>query len=317
MKNPVFWLPGNLGLWGLLGAVSLVGLAGCFDNDPGMQERLIRAQVELQEQKQKLQDTEAALQRAQAALKAAQSAAPTTPAATPAEAPAQAAAPSKQELEDTYLQSAKEMKKDLVANLTGYTVVNCTLYEVNTVAVLPYTSKVAVALRSDKGQPFKVEMPVGADQAGKWKFPTTKEILENLKNSPAGQPPGNKTVASSSQQSGTTPGNPVEGPRQGPFQPRGQDRPPAPPPVSDGNVETVQFNWSKSQTRPSSGDGGGRSPGGGASGGSAPVPPPIPPSTNTTASESRPAPAPAPRGPQQPSQPAPAMPSDQSVLVTF
>ena len=287
---------------------ALTGLGGCFDNDPGMQERYIRAQVELQEQKQKLADTEAALAKAQAALKAAQAA--PTPGPVAAATPA---APSKEQLNDGYIAAAKAMRDQLSSELSGYTIVKCTLYEVNTVAALPYTSQVAVALRSDKGQQYKIEMPVGADATGKWKFPTTQEILDNISKNPP------KTVATNTTQNGTTAGNPVDGRGSAPFQPRGQEKAPPPPPVSgmgDGNVDTVTLNWSNSQTRSSSGSGHSQAP---------PVPPPNPAggtgSGSRSTAEQRPAAQPprvaAPPPAQPASQPAPAMPADQSVLVTF
>jgi hypothetical protein len=283
---------------GVLGLACLTTLGGCFDNDPGLQERLIRSQVELEETKQKLQDAQRALDKAQASLKAQAAATPTPAVAT--------ATPTSEQLNDGYLAAAKEMRAQLASELTGYSIVNCTLYQVNTVAAMPYTSKVALALRSDKGQQYKIEMPVGADAAGKWKFPTTQEIVDNINKNPP------KAIASNTQGVGGSAGNPQEGQRPKQFEPRGQDRPSAPPPVSgvgDGNVDTVTLNWSQSQTRSSTA---GRAPA---------IPPPAPTSMSGGRTADQRAPiAPRPSSqpqPATPTQPAPAMQADQSVLVTF
>ena len=300
MKTLVLRISGGAGVCAV-SLLALASLAGCFDNDPGMQEKLIRSQVQLEETKQKLQEATAALEKAQAALKS-QAAATPAPMPTPV-------APTKEQLNDGYIAAAKEMRDQLKTELSGYTILNTRLFEVNTVAVLPYTSKVSIALRSDKGQQYKLELPVGADAAGKWKFPTTQEILDGIgKISP-------KAVAANNPQTGPASGNPMGGQRPGPFEPRGQDRPAGPPPVGgigDSNVETVPLTWSPSQTRSSNSD---------RSQGAAPVQPPLPPSVPPGRTASQGTTVPPPRQiippPGQPAQPAPAMPADQSVLVTF
>ena len=276
--------------------LALAGLAGCFDNDPGMQEKLIRTQVQLEETKQKLQDATAALDKAQAALKL-QAAATPAPAPTPS-------APTREQLNDGYIAAAKAMRDQLKNELSGYSILNTRLFEVNTVAALPYTSKVSIALRSDKGQQYKLELPVGADAAGKWKFPTTQEILDGIGKIPS------KAVAANNPPAG----NSMGGQRPGSFEPRGQDRSAGPPPiggVGDSNVETVPLTWSPSQTRSANPD---------RPQSTMPVQPPPPPSASAdrNASQHVPAPSrPVVPPPGQPAQPAPAMPADQSVLVTF
>lgn len=289
----------------LLGAGTLLALAGCFDNDPGLQERLVRTQAELQDKSRRVQELETALEKARADARDR----PTTPPAETASTPAPAAVPAmlnREQLEETYVVAAKDMRQKVESGLTGYAVEKCTLFKVDMPSVaLPYTSKVALNLRSSAGQPYRLEFPVGADWSGKWSFPTPGDVAATLEKASAqaggGGPPartpagaGPRGGSSSTANAGT------------PARPSGRA---AEGPATTG-VETIEMNWGG---RSSPGVAAPRQPAPPeasapvAAGGSRATPPRVSPAGDS-----------APAAPGSGTAPArPAMQSERDVLIQF
>lgn len=266
--------PAPAGALTLLGAGALLALAGCFDNDPGLQERLVRTQADLQEKTRKVQELETALEKARER----------TPA--PAETPAAASAPTpamltKEQLEETYVAAARAMRQQVESDLSGYKVENCALFKVDMPSVaLPYTSKVALNLRSAAGQPYRLEFPVGADWSGKWTFPATGEIVATLEKAPAQAAAGANGSGAGSRGGPSAPARPAGRHVEGP---------------ANTSVETVEMTWGSNNRR---------APGVAAPAPQTPRASSVPPAGN-------PAPAPS-SGPARP-----AMPSERDVLIQF
>ncbi len=226
----------------LLGAGTLLALAGCFDNDPGLQERLVRTQAELQDRSRRVQELESALEKARATP---------TPAVTepsPATAAATPAMLTKEQLEETYVAAAKDMRQKVESELSGYAVENCTLFKVDMPSVaLPYTSKVALNLRSSAGQPYRLEFPVGADWSGKWTFPATGDVVATLEKV--------QTQAAASPRPPAGGGSGGGGPR-GPAASGGGSSAPVRPVGRYGEgpantaVETIEMSWGNSRRSP-------------------------------------------------------------------
>lgn len=285
---------------------------GCFDNDPGLQERLVRTQAELQEKTRRLQETEAALEKARTVAREPRPAETPAAAATTASATPTPAMLSREQLEETYVASAKEMRRKVEAELKGYAVENCTLFRVDMPSVaLPYTSKVALNLRSDAGQPYRLEFPVGADWSGKWTFPATGDVVTTLDKVRA-------QAATAAPPSPRSPSAPASAPRGG--GPATASRPAGRSSEGPANtsVETIELGW-----------GNNRSPGVAAprrppAGGAAPselsgAPGPATAAAPRTAA-GQPQLPPSPAAPEPPATagpPKPAMQSDRDVLIQF
>ena len=290
-----------------LGAGVVLCLTGCFDNDPGLQERLVRTQAEVQDKSRRIQELEAALEKAQTA--SARQPAPTPAETTASPTPAML---SKEQLEGTYVTAAKEMRQKVEAEVAGYTVENCTLFKVDMPSVaLPYTSKVALNLRSRAGQPYRLEFPVGADWSGKWTFPATGDVIATLEKAQAQAAATPRTPPTGGNNNG--PGTPPRGPTSvGGGNPTASTRPggrAGEGPATTG-VETIEMSW------------GGRrsSPGVAAPRRTAETPDATGPDTSSPAaprvsSSTVPPPAAPPAGPN--AQPRSAMPSERDVLIQF
>ena len=212
----------------------------------------------------------------------------------------------KEQLEETYVAAAKEMRRKVESELTGYTVENCTLFKVDMPSVaLPYTSKVALNLRSTAGQPYRLEFPVGADWSGKWTFPATGDVVSTLEKA--------QTQAASSPRTppaggggGASPRNPSVGGGGGSASARPTGRYGEGP--ANTSVETIEMSW------------GGRSPGVAAPRRPAPTsdggrPAPETPRVTSQAPSDAAPPGPATR--PNPGQTRPAMQSERDVLIQF
>ena len=231
--------PGRLTLLGA-GALAMA-LSGCFDNDPGLQERLVRTQADLQEKTRKVQELETALEKARE-----RSPAPADSPATTSSSASSAATPAmltKEQLEETYVAAAKVMRQQVESDLSGYTVENCALFKVDMPSVaLPYTSKVALNLRSTAGQPYRLEFPVGADWSGKWTFPATGDIAASLEKAQAqASSPARTPAAGAGSRGGAAPA----GGSTAAARPSGRS---SEGPAST-SVETVEMTWGNSSRR--------------------------------------------------------------------
>ncbi len=162
-------------------------LVGCSE-DPGLQEKLVRMQAELQQKTRELEQAQTALQKAQADLKTA------SPSATPASAdsgtasaaPASGSTLTREQLEESYVVASKELKRRVEGETKGIAVNDFTSFPVVMPSSSnPYTSKIALTVQADGARNYRLEFPVNADTTGKWNFPGPPEVSAALADSRA------------------------------------------------------------------------------------------------------------------------------------
>lgn len=177
----------NCGVWAVLaGAV----LAGCVDRSQQMEEQVTSLRRELDEAQERLRASQREL--AEAREKSA-----SEPAAAGGGMPASEA------VEESYMAATKELRRQIEAKLTAFTIDTCTLHNVQVAEEThPFTSAISLSLRGADGTPYQMSFPVKANAAGKWSFPETDEIvarIEGVRNdrtalasetpAPGGNPP--------------------------------------------------------------------------------------------------------------------------------
>lgn len=262
-SRPLALLAGSL--------LSAFVLTGCEEGSTQLEERINQLHSELEKTQGELQDAKRALANAKDELEQAKNS--SKPASDSG-----GGVIDKTKLEESYMASAKDMRKELESKLKGFVIETCTLHNVRMPEnVQPYNSDISLALRSTSGnRPYRVTLPVKADFTGKWIFPSADEIVARVEASKNGIVAENQTSA---------PGSVTN---------TSFGAQPAPVMESNGTV-VVQWPGANNSTTAS-----------------APAPAPAP--SYDPAPRTAPAPAPSSNNPSSPAQ---VMPVNKDVLIKF
>lgn len=291
-------------------------LAGCQASDPGLEEKLTRAQAELEAAKKELAAANERIEALKKEVEAARSApAPAAPSAQPATAVNTASLKplGREALEESYVSAARNLQRKIESALSSqYRIESFTLHPVEIAPQIttPYTSRLQIAFtRKADSVPIYVDLPVGADYSGEWKFPAPEEIAKTL--AAGGTPPPQTLLP------GSGPGAPPppQKPQQAVVDPNIVNMAPGTP--------TVIFNWNDGPQAPAAAQQPPAYPG-------AAQPPPAQPPAGLpqfvmpgaaappAAQEPPPVSQPPPAQPQAPaSEPAKVMPTDRDVIIQF
>ncbi len=223
--------------WIIVGALCL---AGCQGSDPGLEEKLTRAEAELETKKREISEANKQIEELKKELETARSTLQ-----PPAEAPpAQAVNTSQGKpidpdlLEEGYVNAARSLQRKLEQSLSAeYQIKSFTLHSVEIApqVTTPYSSRLQISfVRKSDSTPLHLDLPVGADYSGEWKFPSLEDISKSL--AAGGTPPVQETKSASVPTQPTAPQTPVQ-------------------PTVDPNVvnispgaPTIIFNWDNSET---------------------------------------------------------------------
>jgi outer membrane murein-binding lipoprotein Lpp len=191
----------------LVGATLLTTafVAGCSDRAQQVEEQV----TELQRQVQALETQLDAAKREASSAKEQQAqpaASPTSDSTAAAAAPSEI--PSKGALEASYEAASKKLREELVSKIAGMRVESCSTQSVRIHKdVYPFDSEVTLSLRSNDGKSYQLAVPVKADCAGKWLFPSSEEIVANI-NASKNETPVSEQAAASAARSESSSGRP-------------------------------------------------------------------------------------------------------------
>ena len=160
------------------------GLTSCNERSQDLDERVTQLQKQLDQTQTELQAANQSLKTAKddvARLTKERARPEPAPPSRPPPAAPVSTLPSKDALEKTYTAKAKVLKQDLQGKLKQYKLDTCTLYQIDvTPPEYPVTSKISLALRTNTGGAFHLDVPVKADRSGNWIFPDSAEILQRI-----------------------------------------------------------------------------------------------------------------------------------------
>jgi hypothetical protein len=249
-------------------------VTSCSDRGQEMEEKVTQMQ-------RQLDDAQKQLQAANQALASRAPAGATTETVTAASSTT-GGLPSRDAVEQSYSASVSAFRKDLDANLKDFRVESCTTHSVQMpTEFFPFTSQLSLALVSADGKNFTTDIPVKADVAGKWVFPTVAEVTQRIEKA-------NRAASTATSSRSTAQNQPASAQ-------------PAPYMKVDG---TFVIQWPDSNTN--------------ASRAATRTPAPVE-STPVAAASAPPPPRPQPTSAQPPSRPGanPVMPVDRDVQIQF
>ncbi len=156
-------------------------LAGCTEQSQELEEKVTQLRKELDRTQNELQTTQQALKasteeltRLKTNVRSTKPEAVTVPSVSPV-------FPPRKELEDSYMASAKELKKALQGPLKDFTIGSFTLHNIQlSDSQFPIASSISLSLQSSDGKSYQLDFPVKADAKGKWVFPEPAEIAQRV-----------------------------------------------------------------------------------------------------------------------------------------
>jgi hypothetical protein len=147
-------------------------LASCGERAQELEEKVTQMQRQLDQTEKQLQAANQAL----ANRAAAQSPSPNSSVAL-------GGLPSREAVEQSYAASVAAFRKELDSTLKDFSIQSVTTHSVQMPSeFFPFTSQLSLDLLSKDGKSFTTDIPVKANAAGKWVFPSVSEVTQRIEN---------------------------------------------------------------------------------------------------------------------------------------